>query len=105
MDERGRRFVLLKRSHETSLVADLATGAQAYRPNTELRDVNESDDAEPDLLGYIASHEPVRVRTLLDVTSLCESDLHGLLRLLEMNDHIEETTVFGERGYEIAVAD
>jgi hypothetical protein len=43
---------------------------------------------------------PVSVRTLLDSTDFCESDLHGLLAELRAASLIAETTVAGERGYE-----
>lgn len=105
-DDAGRRYVLLKQSHDSSFVVDLRTGARMYRPNESLTTVTDRDDsADPDLLSYIAANGPVSVRTLLDATSLCESDLHGVLTLLRANDLIRETELHGERAYEMVPGD
>lgn len=105
-DESGRRYLLLKQSHDSSLVADLETGARTYRPNEALSAVAEPADAPNfDLLSYIEANGPVPARTLLEATSLCESDLHGLLTLLRANDLVRETKVHGEQAYDVVPAD
>lgn len=105
-DDAGRRYLLLKRSHDSSLVVDLRTGARTYRPNESLTAVSDRDDsADQDLLSYIATNGPVPVRTLLDATPLCESDLHGVLTLLRANDLVQETELHGERAYEMVPGD
>lgn len=102
-DETGRRYVVLKRASESTLVADPASGDQQYLPN-ETFEVIEEGPARPAerLVGLIAEHGPIGVRELLAATELCESDLHGNLANLEAGGAIRETTVAGERGYALA---
>jgi|AntRauTorcE11898_2_1112593.scaffolds.fasta_scaffold08527_3 hypothetical protein len=120
-DETGRRFVLTKRSSDAWLVRDPATGESEYRDPANLTVVAEADSlataaravspavrtlltAVPNerILGLVVTvvdREAVGVRTLLDQTTLCESDLHGALAELVAAGLFEETTVVGERGY------
>jgi DNA-binding IclR family transcriptional regulator len=43
---------------------------------------------------------PVAVRTLLDGTDLCESDLHGLLAEFRAAGLVTEADASGRRGYD-----
>lgn len=120
-DDEGQRYLLVKRSSESSLVRDPDTGTEEYVPNADLT----VDDADPlstaagavpgsvrrvltatpndralGLLVELVDRGPVGVRTLLDAYDLCESDLHGLLAEFRAAGLIAETTVAGERGYE-----
>ena len=52
------------------------------------------------LLVELADRGPVPVVDLLGAYDLCESDLHGLLTEFRAAGLIEETPVFGERGYD-----
>lgn len=121
-DEEGNRYVLEKRSAESSRVRDPETGERRHLPNADLEPVEGVSPlrvvagglpaatrtlvtAVPDerALGLVVELDargPTRVRTLLDVTDLCEGDLHGLLAALVAGDLLAETTVAGERGYE-----
>ena len=121
-DDEGRRYLLVKRSSESSLVRDPDTGAEEYVSNADL---TVDDDASPlstaagavpasvrrvltatpndralGLLVELVDRGPVGVRTLLDAYDLCESDLHGLLAEFRAAGLVAETTVVGERGYE-----
>jgi hypothetical protein len=121
-DEAGDRYVLQKRSSDAWLVRDPATGETAYRDPATLTVVEAADSlataangvpaavrtlltAVPNerVLGVVATivdREAVAVRTLLDETTLCESDLHGAIAELVAAGLLAETTVAGERGYE-----
>lgn len=121
-DGEGNRYLLEKASSESSRVRDPATGERLHLPNGELEPVEgvsplavaaETLSAEgvalvtavPDeqalgLLVELDRRGPTAVRTLLDVTDLCESDLHGLLAVLGATGLLAEETVAGERGYE-----
>jgi hypothetical protein len=120
-DADGRRYLLVKRSGESSLVRDPATGSESYRPNEELTPVEASglevaaeavpgavrrvlrathNDRALGLLLALEDRGPTGVRTLLDRTDLCESDLHGLLGEFRAAGLVAETEVAGERGYE-----
>jgi hypothetical protein len=119
-DADGRRYLLVKRSGESSLVRDPATGREEYRPNDRLAPVETSglelaaeavpdgvrrvltavrDDRSLGLLVALDARGPTGVRTLLDRTDLCESDLHGLLAEFRAAGLVAETEVAGERGY------
>lgn len=120
-DEDGNRYVLLKRSAESSRVRDPGTGEERYLPNEELTPDEASplavvagglpaavrravlacpDDRALGLLVELVDRGPTSVRTLLDAYDLCESDLHGLLAEFRAAGLLVETTVAGERGYE-----
>ena len=119
-DEAGRRYLLLKRSGDSSLVRDVESGDERYVPNDELTARDGVDPMEAAAaavptpvrrlltavhdergLGLVVtlSREPRSARTLLEATDLCESDLVGLLTELRAAGLIEERTVGGERGY------
>ena len=121
-DSEGTRYILEKRSSDSSRVRDPETGERHHLPNDHLEPVAgasplsvaaESLSAEavtlvttvPDeralgLLVELDRRGPTGVRTLLDVADLCESDLHGLLAVLQAAGLLDEVTVAGERGYE-----
>lgn len=121
-DESGTRYLLLKRSGESSRVRNPETGEEQYIPNDRLEPVDgESplqtaaravpdpartiltavrDDRSLGLLLDLDARGPQPVRTLLSTYDLCESDLHGLLAEFQAAGLVEETRVAGERGYE-----
>lgn len=121
-DGTGRRLLLLKRSDETSLVADPETGEREYVDNDDLSAVEGAgpletaaagvdpsvrrlvtavpDDRALGLVVTLVDRGPLGVVALLDGTTLCESDLHGLLAELRAAGLIAETEVDGRRGYE-----
>ena len=122
-DGDGNQYLLLKRSSESSLVRDPATGERRHLPNDSLELVEDEEplstyastvpadvrgvlsavrnDTALGLLLAIDASGPVGVRTLLDETTLCESDLHGVLGELQAGGLIEETMVAGIRGYQL----
>lgn len=121
-DTAGTRYLLVKRSSESSLVRDPETGEQRYLPNgdlTVLDDASALDVAAagvPEsvrrvvtaahteqalgLLVELADRGPVGIRELLSAYDLCESDLHGLLLEFRAAGLVEERDVAGERGYD-----
>ncbi len=121
-DTDGTRYLLLKRSAESSLVRNPETGERLHLPNEELELVETASTVdtilrpipEESVSLVTAVHEertlallleldaegPMSVRTLLSAYDFCESDLHGLLGELTAAGLIEETRVMGERGYE-----
>lgn len=121
-DDTGQRYLLLKRSGESSLVRNVDTGERTHLSNDRLEPVEEASTVETILAGVpeelqtlvTAVHDdrslallleldtegPMAVRQLLSAYDFCESDLHGLLAELQAAGLIVETTVTGERGYE-----
>lgn len=120
-DADGTRYLLVKRSSDSSLVRDPATGEERYVPTDDLRSDGESplsaaagglppelrravlacrDERALGLLVEFADRGALSVRALLDSYELCESDLHGLLAEFRAAGLLAETTVAGERGYE-----
>jgi hypothetical protein len=121
-DDEDRRYLLVKRSAESSLVRDPDTGTECYLPNGTLTvdgaasplstaatavpaPVRRVLAATPNdralgLLVELVDRGPLAVRTLLDAYDLCESDLHGLLAEFRAAGLIDETRVAGERGYD-----
>ena len=121
-DESGDRYLLLKRSDESSRVRDPETGEERYLDNdaltvvdgesplaTAARGVPEDvrrvavavhDDRSLGLLAELADRGPIGIRELLDTYDLCESDLHGLLAEFRAAGLIEEARVAGEHGYD-----
>ena len=118
----GTDYVLLKQSDDASLVRDPTTGNECYVRNDRLETIDRSpletaasavsepvrtlvtnvhDEKTLGLLFELAERGPTDVRTLLDVTDLCESDLHGTLTVLTMAGLLVETTVADERGYRV----
>ncbi|EMA34088.1 DUF7346 family protein [Halobiforma nitratireducens] len=125
-DDRGNRYLLLKRSESASLVRDPETGDECYVRNDRLEFVDRSgletaaatvDEPVRTLLGNVHDEEtlgllieladrgPLGIRTLLDSYDLCESDLHGRLTVLTAAGLLEETElehgVATERGYRV----
>lgn len=122
-DGDGNRYVLLKESTDSSLVRDPKTGERRHVSNEDIEYVdNESrleaaargvsepahellgavpDERALGLLVELEAEGPMAVRTLLGSYDLCESELHGSLVELQAGGMITETTVAGERGYEI----
>lgn len=119
-DDTGTRYLLCKRSADSSLVRDPVTGTERYIPNDRLEPV----DAEPleaaaaavpaplrtlltsvhdeptlGLLFELEARGPLAVRTILGETTFCESDLNGRLSVLVAVGLLEDATVAGERGY------
>ncbi|MCU4925023.1 hypothetical protein OB905_03355 [Halobacteria archaeon AArc-dxtr1] len=122
-DDDGTRYVLLSRSSSASRVRDPETGDECYVQNDRLEDVDDSpletaaravdgpvrklltnvhDERTLGLLLELAERGPTGVRTLLSTTDYCESDLHGTLTVLVAADLLAETTVSGERGYQVS---
>ncbi len=118
--EDGRRYVLLKQSGDASLVRDPETGERRHLPRERLEPVDEPPlstaaaavpepvrrlvTAVPDerALGLVVELDargPLSVHALLEDTTLCESDLHGLLGELRAAGLVEGATVAGRRGY------
>ncbi len=121
-DRDGRRYHLVKRSHESSLVRDVETGEHQFKPNDTLAVVDGIDplielaqDAPPGARAALDMHNlralgmlvaldtwgPTSVSRLLDRTSCCESELFATVRDLETGGLLEECTVDGERGYAV----
>jgi len=123
-DEAGNRYVLVKRSSESSRVRDPATGEERHVANDELsvvegespfetaaRAVSEPvrriltathDERALGLLVELATHGPRSARELLAADDRCESTLHGVLIELRAAGLVEPTTVDGEPGYEVS---
>jgi hypothetical protein len=120
-DESGKRLLLRKQSGDSSLVEDPETGERRHVPNDELEPVDDPplvtashavpesvrrvvtavhDERSLGLLLAIDERSPVAVRTLLDATDYCESDLHGLLAEFRAAGLIAEADAGGLRGYE-----
>lgn len=123
-DDDGKRYLLLKRSSDASLVRDPESGNACYVRNDRLETVEGEpplevaagaidapirqllravhDDRTLGLVLALADSDPTPVRELLETDGLCESDLHGTLAELTAAGVIEETTVDGERGYRVS---
>ena len=121
-DDDGNRYLLLKRSAESSKVRDPETGETTYLDNGDVELVEGESPldtaaravdgpvrriltAVPDeralgLLVELDARGPFSVRHLLDATDLCESDLLGILTEFRAAGLLAETRVAGERGYE-----
>ena len=116
----GERYLLVKRSGESSLVRDPETGEERYLPNDELTATGDSPLAvaaravpEPQRRLLTAVHSertlgvlvelddrgPLSVREFLGRYDLCESDVHGTFAELRAAGLVEEVDVGGERGY------
>jgi hypothetical protein len=121
-DTDGTRYLLVKRSSESTLVRDPETGVERYLPNDELTEaeglsaltVAASGVSEPvrrvvtaahtedglGLLVELTDRGPVPIRDLLSAYDLCESDLHGTLAEFRAAGLVRECEVAGERGYD-----
>ena len=122
-DDSGTRYVLLKRSGDSSLVRDPTTGEERYVENEALSAVEGESPLETaaravpgptrrvlravhsdtalGLLVELDERGPVAVRDLMGSYDLCESDLHGLLAEFTAAGLVTEARVVGERGYEL----
>jgi len=116
----GDRYLLVKRSAESSLVRDPETGQEWYLPNDELEAVGDAPlavaaRAVPEAarrvltavhsertLGVLVELEargPLSVREVLGSYDLCESDVHGTFAELRAAGLVEEAEVDDGRGY------
>ncbi|MFC3478625.1 DUF7346 family protein [Halobacterium litoreum] len=122
-DDDGTLYVLLKESSDSSLVRDPATGDTEHRPNDDLEPAGgESplgalatavpeavrtvlgachDDWHLGVLVDLADRGPLAAREMLGSYDACESDFLGALTELRAAGLVAETTVGGERGYEL----
>lgn len=120
-DEDGNHYLLVKESAESSRVRDPVSGTERYLDNDNLtvldgespletaaKRVPENvrrlvtavhDERSLGLLVALADSGPTSARELLGEYDLCESDFHGLLGEFRAARLVEETTVYGERGY------
>jgi hypothetical protein len=119
-DGEGDRYVLLKESASSSLVRDPGTGETQHLPTADLEAVDAPpletlaaalpderrdhldavrDERTLGLLCWLHDRGPVPVRDLLADTTLCESDLHGMVGELRAAGLVREADVAGERGY------
>ncbi|KYH27339.1 hypothetical protein HAPAU_00050 [Halalkalicoccus paucihalophilus] len=120
-DEAGSRYLLIKRSGESSLVCDPETGEERYVENGTLSPVEGAsaletaaseidgpiraflrgvhDERTLGLLLVLDSRGPLSVRDLLSFDALCESDFHGTIAELRAAGLVEEREVAGDRGY------
>lgn len=120
-DGDGTTLVLLKESADSALVRNPETGEENYVPTASLeptagesplvaaaRSLPEPREppldsiADPRALGllvHLVASGPQPVTALLEIDTLCESDLHGATAELRAAGLIEETTIDGIRGY------
>lgn len=119
-DATGDTYILVKQADDSWLVRDPATGAEQYRPATDLTPIGTppldtaasavptpirevisgvGSDVALGLLVELTDRGPTAVRTLLDMVELCESDLYGHLAELRTAGLVTETQVDGRPGY------
>lgn len=98
-----QRFIILKRSKQSSLVLDSETGETTYRPNDRLV-LDQEPEPQRVILERLHEDGPTSIRTFLDTTTLCESDLHGCLTMLRVSGLVREIDVAGEPGYVLTTA-
>jgi hypothetical protein len=125
-DVDGERYLLVKRSSDSSLVRDPATGESRHLPNEELTVVEGEtpletaasgvprpvrrvlsavhDDRSLGLLVDVVDRGPLAVREMVEAYDYCESDLLGACTEFRAAGLLEPTTVAGERGYEATEA-
>jgi hypothetical protein len=116
-----RRYLLVKRSSDSSRVRDPGTGEETYLPTEELTAVDDGPletaaAAVPDPvralvaathgdrgLGLLVelSRSPLTVRELMGRYDLCESDALGMATEFRAAGLVAEVRVGGERGYEL----
>ncbi len=121
-DDDGHRYLLLEAGAETSLVRDPATGETERRPSDSLTRCEDAppmttaaaavpaparhvltaahDERTLGLLVDLVDRGPTPVRTLVDASEFCESDLHGRLAEFRAAGLVAETAVAGEPAYE-----
>lgn len=116
------RYLLVKRSSESSRVRDPATGEEQYLANDDLTPVDAGpletaaaavpdatrtlvtathDERALGLLLELRRRGPVAVRDLLGDYDLCESDMLGILTEYRVAGLVDEADVAGERGYRL----
>lgn len=120
-DRDGARYLLCKRSDESSLIRDPDTGEERYVESDALSPVEGvsaletaasefddpiralvrgvHDDRTLGLLLVLDARGPLSARDLLGFDSLCESDFHGTIAELRAAGLVAEREVAGERGY------
>lgn len=117
----GTRYLLLKRSGDSSLVRDPATGEEQYIENNRLKSVDvssletvanaipesvrhvvlaASSDRALGLLLVLDRRGPMAVSDLMALTDLCESDFNGLLTEFRAAGLVESVSIGGVPGYE-----
>jgi len=123
-DSEGDRYLLVKRSGDSSLVRDPHSGAERYIANSDLDIVADEsplstaaagidpavrrlltatyDDQSLGLLVELVDRGPLSTVALLDSYDLCESDLHGLLAEFRAAGLVVEADSGGQRGYDAA---
>lgn len=116
------RYLLVKRSGDSSLVRDPANGEERYVSNDDLEPAGGESPLEtaaraiPDATRRVlsAAHDdrslgllleldrrgPVAVVDLMGDYDYCESDMHGQLGEFRAAGLVEEATVAGQRGYD-----
>ena len=121
-DDEGTTYLLVKESADSALVRNPATGDERYVPTAELEHVDGespllaaaaaipdpvepplstiADDRALGLLVYLDANGAASVRALLEIDTLCESDLHGATAELRAAGLLDETRIDGLRGYE-----
>lgn len=121
----GDRYLLVKRSAESSLVRDPETGEEQHLPTAELTPVDAGpletaagavpaptrrlltaarDEQALGLLVELRRRGPLTVRAVLSDYDLCESDVLGVLTEFRAAGLVTETEVGGERGYRLTEA-
>jgi hypothetical protein len=122
-DGDGRRYLLVKESTDSSLVRDPETGDERHVPNDDIEPAGGDapldvlatavpeearrvatachDDWVLGLLVDLADRGPLSAREMLGAYDTCESDLLGAVTELRAAGLVAETTVAGERGYEL----
>lgn len=122
-DRAGKRYLLLKRSRDSSLVRDAETGEHRHLRTDELTVIEGTsplataaegvpdaarrlvstvrDDRTLGLLVALEAAAGLSARTLLDADDFCESDLNGLVAELRAAGLVETATVEGEEGYRL----
>jgi hypothetical protein len=120
-DGDGNRLLLRKESGDSALVYDPESGEERHVERSTLTPIEApplesaaraaiEDDLRQLLLAIpneralgllltLADGGPLSVRNLMAETTVCESDLGGLLASLTAAGLIEEADVTGERGY------
>ena len=123
-DQEGQRFLRLKRSAESSLVADPTTGRRCYLPNETLTPVERAgdelpliDSIDPDVRRLVATVRTERTLGLmrlleltdglpaiavLEQTDWCESELFATVQELEAAGLLRRTEIDGREGYELS---
>lgn len=122
VEHEGKRYLLVKQSGDASRVRDPVTGDEQYVSNETLTPLDEgpletaakavsepvrtlvratTDERALGLLIELHSNGPLPIRALLTRYDLCESDALGVATEFRTAGLISETTVAGERGYEL----